>query len=255
MQAILVSLDRRWKRGKGGFAPFHWKICLFMTANIVLLSALLLDAPVGANAKNLAPPIHFFAKLLTNFGESGWLIIVSAFLFFEGLAGSRLLRSARCRCQAVQFSRIGGYLLVSIALSGILVNILKRIIGRARPMHYDDWGILGFSPFNGHASFESFPSGHATTIGAFFAALAFLSPRYRFVFAACAIWLAATRVMIGAHYPSDVIAGLALGAWFSFMLAIVYSRYGLLFRIGENGWPVPRLPIIRSTSANENPAP
>jgi undecaprenyl-diphosphatase len=245
MQAILVSLDRRWKRSKGGLAPLQWKICLFMTANIVLLSALLLDAPVGAHAKDMAPPIHFLGKMLTNFGESGWIIIVSAFLFFEGLAGSRLLRSARCRCKAARVSRIGGYLLVSIALSGILANILKRIIGRARPMHYQDWGILGFSPFNGHASFESFPSGHATTIGAFFAALVFLFPRYRFIFVACAIWLAATRVMIGAHYPSDVIAGLALGAWFSFMTAIVYSRYGLLFRTGEDGWPMPRTPLLR----------
>jgi undecaprenyl-diphosphatase len=76
-------------------------------------------------------------------------------------------------------------------------------------------------------------------------ALAFLFPRYRYIFIACALWLAATRVMIGAHYPSDVIAGLALGGWFSFMMAIVYSRYGLLFRIGETGWPVPRLPLLK----------
>lgn len=245
MQAILVSLDKRWKRGVGGFPPIQWKTCLFLTANVVLLAALLLDAPVGANEKDLAPPIHFLARLMTNFGESGWIIIVSAFLFFEGLVGYRLARSTRCRCRAAQISRIGGYLLLTIASSGIAANLLKRIIGRARPDHYHDWGILGFSPFNGHSSFESFPSGHATTVGAFFAALAFLSPRYRFVFIACAIWLAATRVMIGAHYPSDVIAGLALGAWFSFMLAVVYSRYGLLFRVDENGWPMPRQPLFR----------
>ncbi len=216
-----------------------------MTANIVLLSALLLDVPLGANEKNIAAPIRFFGKMLTDFGESGWIIILSAFLFIEGWAGSRLLQSPRCRCQAAQISRVGGYLLISIALSGLLANLVKRIIGRARPVHFHDWGAFGFSPFNGHASFESFPSGHATTIGAFFAALAFLFPRYRFVFAACALWLASTRVMIGAHYPSDVIAGLALGGWFSFMLAIVYSRYGLIFRIGDGGWPMPRLPILR----------
>ena len=245
MQAILTSLDRRWRRSRHGFAPSHWKICLFLTANIVLLSALLFDAPVGANIKNVAPPVHFFAKLLTNFGESGWIILLSAFLFFEGWAGSRLLQSARCRCQALRICQIGGYLLTTIALSGILANLLKRAIGRARPTHFEDWGAFGFSPFNGRASFESFPSGHATTIGAFFVALAFLFPRYRYIFLACALWLAATRVMIGAHYPSDVIAGLALGGWFSFMTAIVYSRYGLLFRIGKTGWPVPRLPLLK----------
>jgi undecaprenyl-diphosphatase len=245
MQAILASLDKRWRRKQTGFEPLRWQTSLFMTANIVLLSALLLDSAVGAGEKSVAAPIHFFGKMLTNFGESGWIIVLSAFLFLEGWAGSRLLPSARCRCQAVQISRLGGYLPASIALSGVVANLLKRAIGRARPMHFHDWGAFGFSPFNGHASFESFPSGHATTIGAFFAALAFLFPRYRFIFAACALWLAATRVMIGAHYPSDVIAGLALGGWFSFMMAIVYSRYGLLFRVSENGWPVPRLPILR----------
>ncbi|PZM09753.1 lipid A 1-phosphatase LpxE [Rhizobium tubonense] len=245
MRAILTSLDKRWRRSETGFAPLRWQTCLFITANIVLLSALLLDSPVGAGMRHISPPVHFFGRMLTDFGDSGWIIVVSAFLFIEGWAGSRLLKSARCRCQAVIVSRIGGYFLVSIALSGLIANLLKRIIGRARPVHFDDWGILGFSPFSSHAAFQSFPSGHATTIGAFFAALMFLFPRYRIIFAVCAIWLAATRVMIGAHYPSDVVAGLALGAWFSFMIAIVYSRYGLLFRTDESGWPAPRLPILR----------
>ncbi len=84
--------------------------------------------------------------------------------------------------------------------------------------HFDDYGIFSFSPFSGHSSFESFPSGHATTIGAFFAAFSLLFPRYRIVFLACALWLGMTRVMVGAHYPSDVIAGLALGGWFSLMI-------------------------------------
>ena len=48
-----------------------------------------------------------------------------------------------------------------------------------------------------------------------------------------------TRVMVSAHYPSDVIAGLALGGWFSLMIAIVFSRYGILFRVAD-GWPVPK---------------
>jgi undecaprenyl-diphosphatase len=245
MRAILTSLDRRWRRRQAGFPPLRWQTCLFITANIVLLSALLLDQPVGAGMKHMAPPIHFLGRMLTDFGESGWIIVVSAFLCIEGWVGSRLLKSCRCRYQAAIASRIGGYLLVSIVLSGLVANILKRIIGRARPVHFDDWGILGFSPFSNSAAFQSFPSGHATTIGAFFAALIFLFPRYRIIFAICAIWLAATRVMVGAHYPSDVVAGLALGAWFSFMTAIVYSRYGLLFKTDENGWPIPRLPILR----------
>jgi len=246
MQAILTSLDRRWRRSNAAFAPSHWKICLFLTANVVLLSALLFDWPVGATLKSLPPSIRFVGGMLTDFGDSGWILLISAFLLFEGWAGSKLLHSQRCRCQALRICQIGGYLLTTVALSGLLANLLKRAIGRARPTHFADWGPFGFSPFNGRASFESFPSGHATTIGALFVALAFLFPRYRYIFAACALWLAITRVMVGAHYPSDVMAGLALGGWFSFMVAIVYSRYGVLFRINAGGWPTPRLPLFKS---------
>ena len=67
MQAILTSLDRRWRRSDAAFAPSHWKICLFITANIVLLSALLFDWPVGATLKSLSPSVRFFGGMLTNF--------------------------------------------------------------------------------------------------------------------------------------------------------------------------------------------
>ncbi|GAC1044922.1 phosphatase PAP2 family protein [Rhizobium sp. No.120] len=222
-----------------------------MTANVVLLSAVLFDWPVGATLPSMPTFIRFIGGMLTDFGDSGWILIISAFLFFEGWAGSKLLHSQRCRCQALRICQIGGYLLTTVAFSGILANLLKRAIGRARPTHFADWGPFGFSPFNGRASFESFPSGHATTIGALFVALAFLFPRYRYIFAACALWLAITRVMVGAHYPSDVMAGLALGGWFSFMVAIVYSRYGLLFRIDAAGWPTPRLPLFKGSRLRE----
>lgn len=238
MQGLLASLDRRWRRNRNDMAPLHWQTCLFITVNAVIISMALLDSAVGE--KRISTPVHTLGRMLTDFGESGWIICVSAFLLFEGWAACHLVRSIRCRCQAVQISRIGGYLLTSIALSGLIANLLKRAIGRARPVHYDELGAFFFSPFHGRASFESFPSGHATTIGAFFVALSLLFPRYRIIFLALALWLGMTRVMVGAHYPSDVIAGLALGGWFSFMTAIVYSRYGLLFRTGPDGWPLPR---------------
>lgn len=243
MQAILTSFDRRWRRTRSRFAPLRWQAWLFIAANCILIAFILFDPLVGGHQDSISSPVRFLGSILTKFGESGWIIVVSLFLFFEGWAGARFFTSSRCRCQAAQISRIGGYLLLSTALSGIVANLLKRLIGRARPEHFHDWGIFGFSPLAGRAGFESFPSGHATTIGAFFAAMSFFFPRYRLAFVVCALWLAATRVMIGAHYPSDVVAGLILGSWFSFALAIVYSRYGLLFRMGDDNWPTLRRPI------------
>ncbi|WP_198928681.1 lipid A 1-phosphatase LpxE [Rhizobium sp. AC44/96] len=249
MKSIFASLEKRRRRCSGCMPHLRWQSCLFVTVNAVIISLLSFDGPVGG--ENVPAALRRVGLMLTDFGKSDWIIVVSAFLLFQGWASSRIAVTARDRLQALRISCIGGYLLTSIALSGLVANLLKRLIGRARPEHFQEYGIFSFSPLSGH-SFESFPSGHATTIGAFFAAFALLFPRYRIAFLACALWLGMTRVMVGAHYPSDVIAGLALGGWFSMMLATVYARHGFLFRLdGTAGWPQPK----RLFPALKNPAP
>jgi membrane-associated phospholipid phosphatase len=111
-------------------------------------------------------------------------------------------------------SHMAAYIFIAIAASGLAANLIKRIIGRARPSLYEDWTSHGFHPFSG-ARFESFPSGHATTVGALLMALALLAPRFRLMFLVMALWIGFSRVIVAAHYPSDVIAGLTFGAWFS----------------------------------------
>ncbi|MNL83590.1 PAP2 superfamily protein [compost metagenome] len=69
-------------------------------------------------------------------------------------------------------------------------------------------------------------------------------PRHRLLFLVLAIWFSMTRVMVSAHYPSDIIAGTVYGAWFSVITAIVFSRYRIVFRIGPDGTPLPRQPLL-----------
>jgi undecaprenyl-diphosphatase len=67
----------------------------------------------------------------------------------------------------------------------------------------------------------SFPSDHATAAGAVAVGLLFVNRRWGIVASALAVLMAFTRVYVGAHYPGDVVAGLALGGivavagWFS----------------------------------------
>ena len=59
----------------------------------------------------------------------------------------------------------------------------------------------------------SFPSDHATAVGAVAVGLLFTDKRWGTIGAVLAVTMALTRVYVGAHYPSDVLGGLALGGF------------------------------------------
>jgi undecaprenyl-diphosphatase len=105
-------------------------------------------------------------------------------------------------------------LLVSTVGGSLLTTVLKAVFGRARPELFDS----GYT-----ASFYSFPSGHATVAVGFYGALTLiLAYRLR----GFARWAVATggvslvlligfsRLYLGVHYPTDVLAGfLAAPLW------------------------------------------
>ncbi|HUY16442.1 MAG TPA: phosphatase PAP2 family protein [Acidimicrobiales bacterium] len=110
----------------------------------------------------------------------------------------------------------------------LVANVIKTIVGRARP-HFDQ--LTGFSG-------ASFPSGHAVATSACFAAFALVigrrrSLRVRVTLIGFAVGLSTgiawTRVMLGVHWLTDVLAGLALGwAWFA-LCSTTYGGYRLRF--------------------------
>ena len=73
-----------------------------------------------------------------------------------------------------------------------------------------------------------------------FVSLILFFPRSRYAVIPVAIWLAATRTVSGAHYPSDVMAGLALGFGAAVLTAIVFARLGYVFRQKPAGLPEPK---------------
>jgi membrane-associated phospholipid phosphatase len=118
---------------------------------------------------------------------------------------------------------------------------LKFLIGRARPELLADYGAYSLTPFTGNTLFESFPSGHSTAAGAFFGAFAMVMPQLRPLFLLSALLIGVSRVVVGAHYPSDVAAGLLLGLWVALMMAFLFARRGWLFTFGPG-----RLPVLKN---------
>lgn len=90
-----------------------------------------------------------------------------------------------------------------------IANVLAHLVDRARPFVSDPSGIHVFSQ---HAADPGFPSDHATASFAIAVAILLRSRRWGLLALAMAGVLAAARVALGLHYPSDVLAGAALGA-------------------------------------------
>lgn len=168
------------------------------------------------------------AEQVTSLGKSGWILVGSALIGGVALAATRpTALSTPAKAMARRVAGEAVTLFAAVAIAGITANLMKRAIGRARPAMAEDWGVLGFSPFSG-ARFESFPSGHSTTAGALVASLALIWPRFTIPLLLAGAAIALSRVIVGAHYPSDVVAGFGYGIWWAVLVRHWMRERGIL---------------------------
>ena len=112
-------------------------------------------------------------------------------------------------------------LVMSVPVTNCAIEILKRLLGRARPELLLEHQIYGFSFFATSNSYFSFPSGHACTAGAIFGSLCCFFPRLTLLFFVFSIIVSFTRVVLNEHFVSDIIAGVLMGFFIS---QFIYSR-------------------------------
>jgi undecaprenyl-diphosphatase len=96
---------------------------------------------------------------------------------------------------------------ISVFAGQVLFNVLKRLTGRARPCATDShcWATL-LPPDR-----FSFPSGHTITAFAVAVPIGLFYPAMLTALTFCAMSVASSRILLGLHYLSDVIAGIAIG--------------------------------------------
>jgi undecaprenyl-diphosphatase len=91
---------------------------------------------------------------------------------------------------------------VAVVAADLLTTLVKHFVPRHRPFEHQ----LGPSERT-----HSFPSGHTATAFAGATMLAAYAPRYRVAFYVLACLIGLSRLYNGVHYPTDVVAGAALG--------------------------------------------
>jgi undecaprenyl-diphosphatase len=140
--------------------------------------------------------------------EDPWVAYVNAAeLLFTGmlvlafvLAGGHRLRATRRAAAAAG---------LSAGLALLIAQVVSRVVDRPRPFVSDPGGL---HVFGHHAADPGFPSEHATAAFAIGVALLLRNRVWGAVVLVLATVLAAGRVAMGIHFPSDVVGGALLGA-------------------------------------------
>jgi undecaprenyl-diphosphatase len=134
------------------------------------------------------------ARGITRAGD-GWLYAIASAL----LLLTSFHNAVRCLAAAA----------VSLAIAFILYPPLKRILARPRPYHLHRDFADALAPIDRH----SFPSGHAMTAAAFGVPIIIAAPMVAtpIVVGGCAL-VSWSRIALGHHYPTDIAAGMMIGA-------------------------------------------
>jgi membrane-associated phospholipid phosphatase len=129
-----------------------------------------------------------------------------------------------CRSKDANTRRASDHILLTTLVASGLPHILKTAFDQERPDRRTIQGHWRGVPFSGNR-LDAFPSGHAVHIGALASAASMLSAKQRNVVWSIGAGLVLTRIVLLAHWASDVVAGLVVGAVTERILRLV-TGYG-----------------------------
>jgi len=106
-------------------------------------------------------------------------------------------------------------IMFTVTLTSITVSLMKLFFARQRPLLNSV-----FIPFVDLVSY-SFPSGHAALTASVMTLFVYFSKKYRLLAVLCIVLSGFSRVVVGMHYFSDVIGGIAVGV----LIAILCTNF------------------------------
>ena len=227
----MINLSKPWPLWIG--TRWWWATVLACLAVLVVVAPF--DAQISLWARTWPADVHAFFASITDFGLADWILWPAGVLF---IATAILARFVRWRLMATmlrQFAVLYGFIFVGVAAPSLVTTIIKRVIGRARPEHLVDAGPFAFRPNIVDWGYQSFPSGHTTTIFALALVVAFLSPRLLWLALAFAAAVGVSRISVNAHYPTDAIAGAYMGVLGAYLVRNFFAARGWMFVIAPDG--------------------
>lgn len=172
------------------------------------------------------PDLELFYKFnreITNIGYSihYFVLAIAAAIIARYFSRhiSAFERSPNLRERVMNWSKFTIFCLIC---EGLIIELIKFIVGRKRPHLTPDFEHLDFSPFHLHWHWHSLPSGHSQVIFTVATILYLMKPKFGVWYFLTAAFLAFTRVVIQQHFFSDFCIGAYLG--FTLTLWLNYFR-------------------------------
>ena len=199
--------------------PKIWqlKYTIIPVAIIVCLIFFNLDTPVEIYIRNSFP--HIVGDIfqdITPVGKASYIIIICAVILLLRLITDINKLSENLSKLFNKLSSYAGFMLATVIIGGIVGQVLKTIIGRARPKFFEEFGSHYFQHFHAPGyDFASMPSGHSITIASIAVVMMLLLPKFKYLWLLIAVIIAFSRVVVTSHYPSDVVFGFYMGTYSS----------------------------------------
>ncbi|MEO6013043.1 MAG: phosphatase PAP2 family protein [Devosia sp.] len=227
----MIDLSKPWPFGLG---EKRWWIAV-VGALAAVLVALPFDRQLSARAQGWPEAVRGALEQITPYGQSDWILYPAGALLLLTLAVQLIVRWKLMRTILWQFASLYAFIFIGVGLPSLFTTLIKRIVGRGRPQLFDEVGALHFQPNWLDWTYQSFPSGHSTTAFALAAVIGLISERWFYPGMAFAAAVGVSRVALGAHYPSDVVAGAIVGLMGAYTVRWAFARLGWMFAFNKAG--------------------
>ncbi|MBI5319523.1 phosphatase PAP2 family protein [Bradyrhizobium sp.] len=226
------SHSRRAEAGRRAARHALWLV-VGLGAAIIALMYVLDVAEIRLMPPRGTPGL-WWVRILTDFGKSAYV----AWTLFALMA---LMLIASAAMQGTARSLLLGlgtrlqFLFFAVVTPALVGDVLKWAVGRGRPFVGGEPNAFNFRHFGGSEAFASFPSGHANTAFALAFAVSALWPQTRLFMLVYALVICATRLVLLAHHPSDVVAGALVGVIGALVVRYWFAARRLGFAIERDG--------------------